>query len=229
MRPIPLFRLKSQDSQQKRILNLNQGTGPADQSRSPTYLRAAKEKTRPGVMFIGWPQSPQMRLSVGRPHAADLHPGQTNLARVGAFGLLVTLPVPLPLTGSPGSVGEAMKRPLRSTYWMPHPSASRSAAARANGPSSTMKCVICWPVRFPPGFPVLVGVRPISSILVPHSTLWYPARLGLPKWCCQAWAISCASVERTSSAVRDSKLSGLKESSPARSAGSLVLSHLSGE
>ena len=32
----------------------------------------------------------------------------------------------------------AVKRPARSTYWMAHPSANRSTAASANGPSSMM-------------------------------------------------------------------------------------------
>ena len=80
-------------------------------------------------------QSPHTRFRPGFPHAAALHPGQTNLARVGA-----ALPFGVPFTGAavgPGP-GAAVKRPARSTYWTPQPRARRSAAASANGPSSIM-------------------------------------------------------------------------------------------
>ena len=66
-------------------------------------------------------QSPHTRFSPGLPHAAALHPGQTNFARVGA-----ALPLGPPFPSFPGAgpgPGAAADLPARSTYWMPQPRA----------------------------------------------------------------------------------------------------------
>ena len=112
--------------------------GPGQKKR-----RGVELSTYPGVSALcvalraqamaTW-QSPHSRFRPGFPHAAALHPGQTNLARVGA-----ALPFGVPFTGAavPGpGPGAAVKRPARSTYWIPQPRARRSASGlRANGPS----------------------------------------------------------------------------------------------
>ena len=75
---------------------------------------------------IGFWQSAHMRFSPGLPHAADLHVGQVNFARVGGFGVAGPFGDPLTCGPLPSGPGAAVKRPARQGQPPPGPPAGAS-------------------------------------------------------------------------------------------------------